>query len=266
MNIVQRRVAQASTNPRAASIAFLLSGAVAATILFLLTDKTSRMVHGDINAVLILIVATFSYGLFERGRFFAAKLLDASVFTTVINLCIVFTVFCSIIFLGEAFTVEKLAGSLLILISLLLVSYTRDHHKISKKGIAFTCLISIFLGIAWTVDKKATEFFEPSLYALLMWTLPAIVIVLPSLSIKDVQKEFQNSGKGVLTMATLNVLGYYAQLKALSLADATIVMPIIQLSTLSTVGAGILFLHERDNIWRKCVAGILALLGAYFLL
>lgn len=266
MNIVQRRVAVESKNPRASSIAFLISGAVVAMILFLFTHEDQFSFPLHIPALITLAIATIAYGIFERGRFAAAKMLDASIFTTVINISIVVTFLCSILFLSEAVTLQNLFGVLLIFIALLLVSYAKSKIPLSKKGILYTCIISVFLGIAWVMDKKATLYFDPGLYALLMWTLPILIIAPPSLPLTQVRKEFQSAGKGIVFMATLNVLGYFCQLRALSLADATLVMPLIQLSTLTTVIAGILILKETENIPKKIFAGVLALLGAYLLL
>jgi len=46
-----------------------------------------------------------------------------------------------------------------------------------------------------------------------------------------------------------------------ALADASLVVPVVSLSTVFTVIVGIAFLGERDNIVKKIIAGILAFIG-----
>lgn len=64
----------------------------------------------------------------------------------------------------------------------------------------------------------------------------------------------------------MNVVAYLLQLKALLLADATKVIPILQTSTLLTVMLGILLLGEKDNVARKIIASLIALVGSYILI
>jgi uncharacterized membrane protein len=66
-------------------------------------------------------------------------------------------------------------------------------------------------------------------------------------------------------LASLNVSGFLFYIKALGLADATRVVPLMQTNILFTVLAGIYFLNEKEHTVRKIIAGALALIGAYFL-
>ena len=99
----------------------------------------------------------------------------------------------------------------------------------------------------------------------MVWVLPILIIVFPSIKIADIKYELKRSSWRLIFIALANVLGYLFMLKALAMAEVTRVMPLIQTSTLLTVLSGILILNERDNIARKIIAGGIALAGVYFL-
>ena len=67
-------------------------------------------------------------------------------------------------------------------------------------------------------------------------------------------------------IALLNVCGYFLQLKAVALQEASRVIPIVQTYTLFTILLGIFLLNERDNLAKKIIAGIIGFVGAYLLL
>jgi len=217
------------------------------------------------TAYLIVFIAMVCYGLFERGRFVAAKLLDASVLTTVSNIGVPVAFIGAALLYNEPITPNKLLGGLLILVALLLVSYKNGTKKHSAKGIVIAVLIFIALGIGWMLDKAGTTYFNANTYSFLVWTLPLIIIIFPGIKLSALKEEMKIGTWKVYLLAAINVLGYLAQLKALTLTEATRVIPIVQLSTLFTVLMGIIILKERDHIPRKIIAGTIAIIGAILL-
>ena len=116
--------------------------------------------------------------------------------------------------------------------------------------------------------KLATDTNNPRAVAVLFNGMAAFI----ALSIFFISGSFKNFSLPTkleawiaLLLASLNVIGYLLNLKALEIAEATRVIPIVQTSTLFTVIFGILLLKERDNVPRKIIAGILAITGVYFL-
>ncbi len=267
LNLLQRKIALNTKNPRAMSVVFNVEAAILATILSIAlgTYKNFTLPTAK-EAWIFMLIAALMYGLFERGRFLAAKLLDASVLTIITDLSLAITFVGSSFLYSEPLTPSKLLGASLILISLILVSTIKSNHKkISVKGIGVAALISIFLGIGWMLDKKGAIFFNPGTYNIFIWVVPLIVIYFPYVKFKDLVYEAKTSSWKILIIASLNVVGYFLQLKAVEVAEATRVTPIVQLSTLITVVFGIIILKEKDDVWKKMIAAILGLLGAFFL-
>jgi len=267
LNLLQRKLAVESQNARAMAVLF---NSIAALLAILLSALTGSLAGIDFptepNAWLALLVAAVCYALFERWRFVAAKLLDASVLTTVGNVAVLVAFVGSVFVYSETLTIQKLLGALLVISALLLVSYQTQSSKVSPKGLVVAVGISGMLGLAWMLDKLGTQFFTANTYNVLVWTVPIPLIFFPYIKLDAIRLEWKRSSWNIFLLAGLNVLGYFLQLKALEVAEATRVIPIIQTTTLFTVLMGIVLLGERDNMWRKVAAGLVAMVGVYLLI
>ena len=219
----------------------------------------------EITAWIALLIAAFSFGMVERGRFVVAKLLDVSVLSTIINFSVLIAFVGSVLLYKEQLTIQKILGGLLIVTALFLVSTGKRRVELSFKGILLAVFISIMLGIAVMLDKMGTRYFNANTYNIFAWCAPLLFIVFPGIDIKIIKKELRIASWKVFVLAGFNVFGYLFQLKALELSEATKIIPIIQTSTLFTVLAGILFLKERENVPRKLIAGVIAVVGVFLL-
>lgn len=267
LNILQRVLAIDSTHPRALALLFNATAGLIAIALFLITnDGAPPQLPQEPIAWVAMGIAAFCYAMFERGRFYAAQLLDASVLITIMNITALVSFTGSLIIYNETLTTSKLVGAFFIICALFLVSIEKNMKAKPTKGIAIAISISIMLGIANMLDKAGALYFNPSTYQILVWTIPIIFIALPFPKIEVIKTELQQSSWRLLILAFINVLGYLLSLKALELTEATNVIPIIQTSTILTVLLGITLLKEKDRIPQKILASILALAGTYFLL
>lgn len=267
LNLLQRVLAVDSKHPRAMAILFNSLAAIVALLIFtILGSYKDLSLPSEPKAWIALLVASFCYAMFERGRFVAAKLLDASVLTTIVNIAVLVAFIGSLLLYSEPLTTHKLLGGGLIIGALLLVSVNNKTRKSPIKGVAVAVAISVMLGLGWMLDKLGALYFNPSTYNIFVWTIPIIFIYFPHIKFEVIKNEFKVAGWKVILLAGLNVVGYLMQLKALEVAEATRVIPIVQTSTLFTVLLGIILLKEREYIPRKITAGIMAVAGAYFLI
>ncbi|PJA55412.1 hypothetical protein CO165_03665, partial [Candidatus Roizmanbacteria bacterium CG_4_9_14_3_um_filter_33_18] len=69
----------------------------------------------------------------------------------------------------------------------------------------------------------------------------------------------------IVLLSFFNFIAYFFGLKAFVLAEVTQVIPIMQLSTIMTVIAGIFLLNEKSNLAKKLLAGIIAVVGVFLL-
>lgn len=270
LNLLQRVLAVDSKNQRAMAVVFNLIAGLLATSIFVFTGSYKNFtLPTNYSAWIALGVAAFMYAVFERGRFYAAKLLDASVFTIIGNVSVVVAFIGALFLYSETLTINKLLGTLLVLSALILVSCkkrTKEKTSISAKGILVGIVVSTFLGLGWMLDKMGATYFNSNTYSILIWLIPIPLIYFPYIEIRKLRDESKVGSWKVFVLAGVNVVGYLLQLKALELQEATRVIPIVQTSSLFTVLFGILLLKERENILRKIIAGTIAFTGVYFLL
>jgi len=267
LNLLQRVLAVDSKHPRAMAVLFNGIAALIALLIFALTGSHKNFVLPTApQAWIALLIATFCYGMFERWRFLAAKLLDASVLTTIVNISVLIAFIGALFLYSEPLTVQKLLGGVLIVGALFLVSINNKAKKSSKKGVLVAVAISIVLGLGWMLDKLGTQYFNASTYNIFIWAVPVIFIYFPHIKLDIIKTELKLASWKIFVLAGLNVVGYLMQLKALETAEATRVIPIVQTSTLFTILMGIIILKEREHIPRKIIAGLMAISGAYFLI
>ena len=249
LNILQRIVAVRAVNSRAMSFLFNL-GAAFFSFLFLVASGELKDFYlpSKITAWIGLGIAVLGYGMYERGRYVAAKELDASVFSIITNLSVVVAFIGSVVLYKEYPDSKTIIGSLLILFSLVLLSYGKAERKSSLKGFLFGISISVFLGLGWMMDKLGGMNFNDSTYAFFVWTFPLFLIFFPNIPAASLRTEIKSGGKAIALLSLLNVVGYWLQLKAFSLVSATIVIPLLQTSTLLTIVIGIFFLNDSSNL------------------
>lgn len=267
LNLLQKVISTEAKDPRAMSVVFNSVAASFAILIFIFSGSYKNFVlPTQASAWITMLIAALCYGLFERWRFLAAKLLDASIMTTVMNINVLVAFIGSLFLYSESLTVPKLIGGGLIMVALLIVSISKTKNTISKQGLIVASSIAVLLGVAWMLDKLGAQSFNPETYSVFVWVIPIVFIYFPKVKVKAMKTELKRASYKLFILSGLNVLGYLMQLKALELTEATKVIPVIQTTTLFTILLGIFFLGERENMAKKFVAGILAVVGAYFLI
>lgn len=267
LNLLTRIVAVKSVSPRASSFVFNVWGAIIATVLFLLKESVHSLSSLKTVSSYILILTVLSillYAAYERLHFSVRKQIDASTIAILFRLSPALTFVFSILILKENFSVTKLLGMILILAGNMLLVWKGVSLKVNK-SFWLGILCTVFLGLAWTIDKRVSSFLPPTVYTWLLWVGPVLFIFLPSIPFSTIKKEVFLGSWKIPLMAFLNVVGFYFQIVALSLADATRVVPIISTSSMITVLLGIWILHERSDMWKKVFSAVLATGGVLLL-
>lgn len=266
LNIFSRLVSVDSKNPRALSFAFNLVSIFMAVVLFLLTSSYKNLsLPVKAEGWLYLLIASFFFGIFERLRFFATKLLDISTYSIISNITVIVAFAFSLFLYSETLSLSKSIGFLLILASLFLV-VDRKKSKVNIKGLIVGLSASFAAGIGMGLDKIGATFFNPEVHNVLLWIIPFIVVFFPYIKINDIIIEFKKFSWKILLLAFFNFSGYYFGLKAFFLVAGTmVVFPIIQTTTIITVMAGIFLFKEKNNLFKKILSGVIAVIGVFLL-
>lgn len=148
-------------------------------------------------------------------------------------------------------------------ITLLIYHPEKRFGRLSERGVKwvlFTALLSAFVAIA---DKAALRWFNPETYGFLVYFIPTLILsMFISKRMHQVRHLLKTKWKSAFAGIVLSAATYYFTLKAFSLADITLVYPLLQLTTLFTVAGGVIFMKEEEHIWQKVIAALIIIAGA----
>lgn len=178
---------------------------------------------------------------------------------------ILFLLFFSVIVIGETVTVAKITGILIIFAGLITLLWRGKSFNVSNRGVKLTLSAAVLVGLVSVVDKVAVGYFQPALYAFLLFIVPAIYLTPAALNdrsgIKSIAK---NKLVTVILVSLLTAASYYFQIFAYSLTEVSNVFPILQLSTLVAVFGGY-FVHKEKDLVLRIAGAVLMIIGSVFI-
>ena len=247
-SVVARKLSVESENPRALSIVFNGCSALIALSLFLFENWWFNPVPLHVWGLVILSVVL--YAVFEGTQFYGRKYVDVSTSSIIFRLNTVIAVFTSFVFLRESITVNKIIATLLILFGTYLVTVKNLSLKFNK-GFIYILVATFAIGLVRPVDKTAAAFFSPALYTVMVYIGPAFVMLFfQIIKLQELWKEVRLGRYLIPLLGIINVFEYYFMIKAYSLADASLVVPIVSLSTVFK-SLSALFSSESETIYSK---------------
>lgn len=261
--IINRHVMKTESAYSVGIVFQLLTCLIFVPFLFTATLPTS------IIAYLLLFVSCVLWASSAVIGFSSIKLTYVSLRSSFSQSRIIFAFLLGIIFLSEAILLNKVFGVLIIFFGMLLLTYKKGNflEGFKDKGIQLTLLNSFLIALVAVVDKKAITYFDVGFYSFLVYFIPGVFLLFFM-----TKERFKNTKKLVkskwlfLILMSLLAFSYYFSLQAYKLMDASIVFPILRLSTLVTVVFGmIIFKEERKDVLKKLLASGIVILGALLL-
>jgi drug/metabolite transporter (DMT)-like permease len=214
-----------------------------------------------ISVILITLLATVLFGIFEASQFFARKYIEASRLTIFFQLTPVVTAFTAALFLREPLTAEKLGAIALIVLGNV-VAIWKHGGAVSRAGMSFTLISVISLGLVYVADKAVFSYFPIPLYMAITYVLPGLYIAFFLKNrMERIYAEIRRTSWNLVLVAFVSALGYYLVFKTYQYADARVAIPLIYTSTIFTALGGITLLRERSNIPQKLIGVVFVFLG-----
>ena len=214
----------------------------------------------DIKIYIFLFLAIIFYTLNDRLGTISRSKLDASIYSIIKQLSTVFMIIFGIAFLKEKILINKIIGSILIILSNIIVLYKKERIN---KYIILGILANIFLALALIIDVNYSNYFNLAFYVLITILVPAILIfIFEKVKIKDIVLEYKNGSKLSLYLTSISwVIMMISKLKAYKLGIVSVVAPISSLSIILTIIIGYLLFNEKNNLIKKIIASIFILIG-----
>lgn len=250
----------------ALSYAFVENAITAAVFIPLLTIEFS--LPGQIEAWALVLLSAFLWSIIALVSMKSYKHSEVSIREPVSHSRIIIVFFLSVFLLSEAVMAEKIAGTLLIFAGMIIITYERKDRlgKLKDRGVQLTLVASILMALVTIVDKYGLNYFAPGTYGFIVYVIPAAILgIFASRKMKGIANLAHNKGIYVLAAIILGAVFYYFNLKALEAAEASIVFPVIRMSTMVAVLGGIIFLGERKDIAKKLASTIIIIAGAVLL-
>ena len=248
--------------------AFALITQLISSIIFFGLAFPKFILPNTLTAWLILALASILWSLIAVSVLISYKSAQVSIRDPLSQSKIIIALLFGTIFLGETTTINRIVGTIVIFLGIctLLFHPEKRFGRLSEPGVKWTFFSALLGATVAIVDKAALTYFNLETYAFLVYFLPLIILslFLPE-KIDQVKHLLRSKWKSSISAIVLSTVTYYLTLKSFSLADVTLVYPLLQLTTLLTVIGGIIFMKERDHLWQKIIAVVLVIAGSIIL-
>ena len=207
------------------------------------------------------------WGLSSLLLFKASKSLEASEVTIISTVSSVITIITAVFFLHDVFNTQRVLGTILILASVIFVSFQNKKMRLNK-GVLFALAYSLCSGVAITNDAFILQ--KTDVYSMLVigWLTPGLFLTITNPgAIKKMGYFFHKKRFMKIFLLTLfYAFGGIAFYLAITTGgQASQVATISQTSIIATIIIAALFLKERDHLIKKIVASIFVMIGILLL-
>ena len=222
----------------------------------------------SLTAWMLVLLSSIFWVFIAVIGFYAYKYTQVSLKSPLSESRVLWVLLFAVIFLKEKLILDKVLGIILIFISLIILTYKKQKKfgDLTDKGVQLTLLTALLTAGVAIIDKSALQYFTPGTFGFLVYFIPGLILLgFGKGHFKDVKKILKTKHYYLGVVVVLGFLFYYFNLKAYQIADVTQVFPVIRLSTAFTVIFGIIFLKEKENVFKKLIATVIIFLGILLL-
>lgn len=264
-NILRRVLMKGDkSNPYSYAVVFSFLLGIINLFFALLTHATFVI---NIPNFISILVASILWGAAAIFLFKAMKELEASEVTILSTLRVVVTISASVIFLHETFSLQRIFGAVIIILSVFLVSGLKKEFQFNA-GVGYTLATAFFSGLALVADSYNVAHMSVLGYNTMANFLIGILLLMFYPKAVRQWRHFIQPYflQRMLPLALFSGLQAIAYLFALSVGGVTAQMgTIYQSSVILTVLLAIFFLGERSHLVRKILAAFLVTGGVLLL-
>lgn len=215
----------------------------------------------------LLLLASALWGATMVFLFKALQLVNVSEVTILSTLRVFVVIVASIVFLHESFSIVKVIGTVIIIISTLLVTDFKKGIKFNK-GIIYILLMAFLGGLAIVTDSFNVKYYDAVFYNSVQNFLSGLCILLFYPKALKQWKHFAQPDflKKMLPLGIFSTIQGIAYLLALATPGVTAQVGTIRQSTvIVTIILAIIFLNEKNNLLHKIIATVLVMIGVVLL-
>lgn len=254
------------SDPYAQTIAFYGVVGVFALIIAVLRGGFHYQISADLLPYFILITI-FAAATSVLG-FRAIQLIEASESSILISSSRLWVVLGAFIFLEEGFSIQKLTGTVVILIGIAIAQWKKQKFIINQ-GVVFALLAALSYAITELVSYFILRKFDATSFAVYTNWLPIIALLL--IRPKSIKKlAFYFRRKNAINIALVSISDVFATLFLFFAyqigRNASQIAPFMATQTIITVFLAVIILKERNYMLQKITGGLIAVIGTILLL
>jgi drug/metabolite transporter (DMT)-like permease len=258
-SLLQRLLMRAQKDAWAFSFFYSLVGTAVSLPFMLSSPKIPTSLYPWMLAVVVgLLLVVHNLLIFS-----ASNRLEASLVGALSKLRLVWIFVLSVVLLHNAFSWQKLFGTLLAIVAGLVIIHNFKRPK-STSGVSMALTATIFAASIIILTKYLLGWFNVVSVTFFVTFLPATILnfIFMPRAIPRIKKLFTEDWRIVLLACGLGSLANLALNQALSLHDASSVIVINEVFLVLVLVGEHMFLKEREKVWIKLLSITLAVVGA----
>jgi len=214
------------------------------------------------------VISAFLWAGSTVFTFKAVKHLTAGESTILGSSASLISIPLGIVFLKEILTLKLVIGAMLILFSVIIVSYENASFS-SKKGVLFALIAAVCAGIAVVNETVILKTYDSFSYTGIISFLPGVILlfVFPHKTRLLLKTKYQQQFiKTMLVLSfvyVIQAITYYLALE--NKAPISILSPFFRSSVVLTIFLAFIFLKEKTDVVKKITASILTIMGSMLL-
>ena len=249
-----------TSDPVAFSIIFQF---IVGIILFI-----AALIHGfvlpDLHHYIVNIILMMTlYGAGNIFIFNALKRIDASTFTILFTSRSLWTILGALMFLGEVYTLSRFIGAILIIASVVIVSWKGKSIALGKGELLSLCA-GICFGFAFVNDAFIVQHSDVISYNALAFILPSlgVLAIQPMAAKKIIPLLHKDYLFKLLLLSVFYAISAFSLLYAYKVGrNAAQIAPLQQTTVIATVILSIIFLKEKSDLVKKSIGTIISFIG-----
>lgn len=248
------------SDPYAYSVVFQILGAVVVgAFAFPRGFVVPPITQYPINFLLLAVL----YGLGTFCLFKAFKYIEASELTIITASRVLITIGSAVLLLGEVIDFKKGIGTVLILLSVVLITQGAGKFKFNK-GVLYALGMALTYGLAITNDTYLLKHVDVLSFTTVGFLFPGLFLIAIKpkilLKLKPFFKPKVFSKMLILDLCyALAAIFFYTAIDRG--ANASQITPILQSTVIIIVILSAIFLKERDHLLKKFICAVLVTIG-----
>lgn len=211
-------------------------------------------------AILIFVAAgIFAPGIGRTLSYVGIERIGVARSVPIINSSPIFASIFAVIWLAEAWVLQNIAGTLLVIVGIVILSMAKPAQGEWRKiDVIYPLVGAVVFGISTTLRKAGLGYINIPLLAAAITAGTAALFSLALLHYKGGRRAFKltrNSAAWLLPAAAFNTAAMLAVFFALSHGKVVIVEPLVSSNPVLTLALTAIFLRDIESITRRVILG-----------